>query len=350
MKPGFGVSGFDYTNYFVQSARQKVLRQMGPGEDAKGEMVQTLHDICVDKLRAVMAARSDLAGVTSSGRPLLVGLIGRGIQLSRTPAMHEREAARFGLGYAYMLVDFDQLGLKDDALPGILSAGAALGFQGFNVTHPFKQQVIPLLDQIAPEAAAIGAVNTVVYDLGRARAATTGHNTDCWGFAESFREGLSGVPLRQVVQFGAGGAGAAVAYALMQLDVESLAIIDSDAARATALATQMQAEWGRERVQAATEVADALSWTDGIVNTTPVGMAKYPGMPFPAGALRRQHWVAEIIYFPEETELLRIARGLGCRTLAGTGMAIGQAVRAFELFTGRKSDMAAMAGHFAAAA
>jgi shikimate dehydrogenase len=103
-------------------------------------------------------------------------------------------------------------------------------------------------------------------------------------------------------------------------------------------------------VQASTNIADALAWTDGIVNTTPVGMAKYPGMPFPAEYLRRQHWVAEIIYFPEETELLRMAAALGCRTLAGTGMAIGQAVRAFELFTGRKSDMAAMAGHFTAAA
>jgi len=312
-------------------------------------MVQSLHDICVDKLRAVMAARSDILPGPQPGQ-LLVGLIGRGIQLSRTPAMHEREAARFGLGYAYMLVDFDALGLPDDALPGIISAGAALGFQGFNVTHPFKQQVIPLLDRIAPEAAAIGAVNTVVYDNGRTSRATAGHNTDCWGFAESFRQGLSGVPLRQVVQFGAGGAGAAVAHALLQLGAESLTLIDTDPARAAALAAHMRKDWGSDRVQATENVADALGWTDGIVNTTPVGMAKYPGMPFPAEMLRRQHWVAEIIYFPEETELLRVARGLGCRTLAGTGMAIGQAVRAFELFTGRKSDMAAMAGHFAAAA
>lgn len=304
--------------------------------------MQALHDICVDRLRAVMAARPGL----NLRQPLLVGLIGRGIQLSRTPAMHEREAARFGLDYAYLLVDFDQLGLQDDALPGILSAGAALGFQGFNVTHPFKQQVLPLLDELSPEAAAIGAVNTVVYGTG---GRTTGHNTDCWGFAESFRNGLSGVPLRQVVQFGAGGAGAAVAYALMQLGTENLAVIDTDPARAAALAAQMRREWG-DRIQATGKIADALAWTDGIVNTTPVGMAKYPGMPFPAGDLRRQHWVAEIIYFPEETELLRVARAIGCRTLAGTGMAIGQAVRAFELFTGRKSDMAAMAGHFSAAA
>ena len=339
LRRAVGVSGFDYTNYFVQSASQKVLSR--PGEDTGREMLQALHDICMEKLRAVMAARPDL----SAGKPLLVGLIGRGIQLSRTPAMHEREAARFGLDYAYLLVDFDQLGLPDDALPGILSAGAALGFQGFNVTHPFKQQVMPLLDGIAPEAAAIGAVNTVVYVAGR----TEGHNTDCWGFAESFREGLNGVPLRQVVQFGAGGAGAAVAYALMQLGVENLTLIDTDPTRAEALATQMRSAWG-DKVYATTKMAEALSWTDGIVNTTPVGMAKYPGMPFPAEALRRQHWVAEIIYFPEETELLRVARALGCRNLAGTGMAIGQAVRAFELFTGRKSDMAAMAGHFAAAA
>lgn len=305
-------------------------------------MGQSLHETCVAKLRALMAARAYPAG----RQPLLVGLIGRGIQLSRTPAMHEREAARFGLDYAYLLVDFDTLALSDDALPGVISAGAALGFQGFNVTHPFKQQVIPLLDSLAPEAAAIGAVNTVVYDAGR----TEGHNTDCWGFAESFRQGLKDVPLRQVVQFGAGGAGAAVAHALLQLGVENLTLIDTDPDRAAALAAHLRAAWQDDRVQATTKVADALAWTDGIVNTTPVGMAKYPGMPFPAEMLRRQHWVAEIIYFPEETELLRAAKALGCRSLAGTGMAIGQAVRAFELFTGRKSDMAAMAGHFAAAA
>ena len=89
-------------------------------------MVQTLHDICVDKLRAVLAARSDILPSLQSGQ-LLVGLIGRGIQLSRTPAMHEREAARFGLGYAYMLVDFDQLGLPDDALPGASSLRRSSG-------------------------------------------------------------------------------------------------------------------------------------------------------------------------------------------------------------------------------
>lgn len=308
----------------------------------------SVRDTCIQALQTLVATHAPRIQAQQASS-VLVGLIGRGIQQSRTPMMHEREAARLGLDCAYILVDFDALGLPDAALPEILAAGAALGFQGFNVTHPFKQQILPLLGTLSPEAAAIGAVNTVVYDRAGADAATTGHNTDCWGFAESFRAGLTGVALRQVVQFGAGGAGAAVAYALMQLGVTRLDIVDTDPARAQALAAQMRHDWG-DGVQATVRVAEAMGWTDGVVNTTPVGMAKYPGMPFPAELLRRHHWVAEIIYFPQETELLRVARSLGCRTLAGTGMAIGQAVRAFELFTGRKSDMAAMASHFAAAA
>lgn len=302
-----------------------------------------LQDSCADLLKGVVAAHP--AAARPGRRAVLVGLIGRGIQSSRTPAMHEREATRLGLDCAYVLVDFDRLGLADDALPAVLAAGHAAGFHGFNVTHPFKQQIIPHLDALATEAAAIGAVNTVVYAQDR----TTGHNTDCWGFAEGFRLGLPGVPLRCVVQFGAGGAGAAVAHALLDSGVQDLAVVDSDAGRARDLAERLGHAWG-SRIRAADAAEAAVLAADGIVNTTPVGMAKYPGMPFPAAWLQARHWVAEIIYFPEETELLRQARALGCRTLAGTGMAIGQAVRAFELFTGRKSDMAAMAGHFAAAA
>lgn len=304
--------------------------------------MQGYDSICLDRLRQ-RVGEHPLPEMGRNG--LLVGLIGRGIHLSRTPMMHEREAKRLGLPYRYLLVDFDRLDLPDDALAGILAAGSTLGFQGFNVTHPFKQRIIAHLDELVPEAAAIGAVNTVVYAGGR----RIGHNTDAWGFAESFRQGLGDVALRQVVQFGAGGAGAAIAYALMQLGAGYLDIVDSDPHRAEVLAARMRAHWG-ERIRATERVDEALSRTDGIVNTTPVGMAKYPGLPFPAELIARHHWVAEIVYFPEETELLRKARELGCRTLAGTGMAIGQAVRAFELFTGRKTDMAAMANHFAAAA
>jgi shikimate dehydrogenase len=281
-----------------------------------------------------------------SDRPhTLTGLVGRGIQSSRTPKMHELEGARLGLFYNYVLVDFDQLGLPDRALGAILQSARERHFAGLNVTHPFKQAVIEHLDELTPEAEAIGAVNTLVFDRSRA----TGHNTDSWGFAESFREAMADAPRERVVQFGAGGAGAAVAYALMDLGVSELSVIDTDAPRATALCSGMGARFpGRIRVE--TDPARALRDADGLVNATPVGMAKYPGMPFPPDLLRHRHWVAEIVYFPVETELLKSARALGCRVMPGTGMAIYQAVRAFEFFTGRKPDRHAMAAHFGAAA
>jgi shikimate dehydrogenase len=150
------------------------------------------------------------------------------------------------------------------------------------------------------------------------------------------------------VQFGAGGGGAAVGHALMQLGVGHLAIIDREPGKAERLAEQLSGRFAGQ-VHAAVAPGMALGRADGVVNTTPIGMAKYPGMPFPAELLSPRHWVAEIIYFPEETKLLRRARGLGCRTLSGTGMAVNQAVRAFELFTGMPADPAAMARHFEAA-
>lgn len=280
-----------------------------------------------------------------AGEPsTLIGLLGRGIQSSRTPFMHEREARRLGLSYDYVLIDFDALAIPDEALGAILKQARTKGFAGLNVTHPFKQQIIAHLDAPAPEAEAIGAVNTVV--IGRS--GTVGHNTDSWGFAESFRETMGDVPRGRIVQFGAGGAGAAVAYALMDLGVGELCVIDKDNARANALCAALRRRFPG-RIRAGTAPARALSDADGVINTTPVGMAKYPGMPFEKDLLSRRHWVAEIIYVPEETELLKVARSLGCRILPGKGMAIYQAVRAFELFTGKVPDRQAMAAHFSAA-
>lgn len=272
-----------------------------------------------------------------------VGLLGRGIQMSRTPAMHEREAARMGLTCSYVLIDFDALGLSDSDLPAAIEAAVSLGFHGVNVTYPFKQSVMPLLDEISVDATAIGAVNTVVFG-----SRSTGHNTDCWGYAESFRTAMPGAPLGHVVLFGAGGAGSAVAYALIGLGARRLSIVDADLSRARSLAARLV---GIETsVVSPQDIAAALGDADGVVNTTPVGMAKHPGTPFDTRLLRPSQWVSDVIYFPQETELLRAARAIGCRTLPGIGMAIGQAARAFELFTGRAADMTAMAGHFEAAA
>ena len=259
--------------------------------------------------------------------------------------MHEREGARVGIPYTYVLIDFDALDLGDDDLGAMLEQVERLGFAGVNVTHPFKQSVIKHLSALSPEAAAIGAVNTVVFDGGR----RTGHNTDSWGFAESFREGLADVPMDSVVQFGAGGAGAAVAHALVSLGVRQLTLSETEPDRAARLAARLSERFSVP-VLATSDPTEALATASGLVNASPVGMDKYPGLPFDGALLRPTHWVAEIIYFPADTPLLQHARALRCRTLAGTGMAVYQAVKAFELFTGIAPDRAAMTEHFRAAA
>ena len=198
------------------------------------------------------------------------------------------------------------------------------------------------LDELSPDARAVGAVNTVVFSNGR----RVGYNTDWTGFFESFRRGLGDAGRARVVQFGAGGAGAAVAHALLTLDTGQLAIVDTDAARAKDLAGALCARFGAGRAMAAEHPADAVAAADGLVNTTPVGMAKFPGMVVAENWLRRELWVADIVYFPLETELLRVARKRGCRTMSGAGMAVFQAVRAFELFCGIAPDAERMQRHF----
>jgi shikimate dehydrogenase len=273
----------------------------------------------------------------------LVGLIGQGIQASLTPAMHEREGDEQGLRYLYKNLDLAPMGVGPDALPDLLLAAQRLGFAGLNITHPCKQLVIPLLDELSPDARALGAVNTVVLRDGRRR----GENTDWWGFAEAFRRNMDGASLDRVVQLGAGGAGAAVAHALLTLGVERLTIQDVDASRAASLADSLSARFGVGRARACADLPAAMAEADGLVHCTPTGMAAHPGLPLPADLLHPALWVADIVYFPLETALLRAARALGCRTLHGGAMAVFQAVEAFRLFTGITPDAERMLRHFA---
>lgn len=277
-------------------------------------------------------------------RAVLVGLLGSGIQLSRTPAMHEAEARAHGVPYIYRLLDTELMGEPRPSLSDLLRFAEYLGFSGLNVTFPYKRDILPLLSELSPAAREVGSANTVVFRGGR----RFGHNTDTWGFRESFRRSMDGAARRQVLLLGAGGAGAAVAHALLECDTGCVLIVDTEPLRATELAARLKTRFGAHRAESVQDIAATARAVDGIVNATPVGMDKLPGLPLRLEYVAPRHWVADIVYFPLETELLRHARRLGCRTLSGEGMAVFQAVRAFELFTGIQPDIDRMRAAFAA--
>ncbi|TAG01904.1 MAG: shikimate dehydrogenase [Burkholderiales bacterium] len=272
---------------------------------------------------------------------ILIGLMGRGILQSLSPTLHETEAQQHGLRLHYQLIDFDQAEANDASLGAMVNAARVMGFAGFNVTFPFKQAVIEHLDSLSPEAAAVGAVNTVVNRDGT----LIGYNTDGSGWRWGFSQSLPNADLSHVVLLGAGGAGSAVADAAIRMGVTKLSISDREPERAGALVARLNALHGSTRAEACVDVERALKTASGLIHTTPTGMSKMPGVPVPLRWLRSSQWLSEIVYFPLETELLKGARSVGCATMDGCWMTVGQAVDAFSLFTGRQPDANRMNAH-----
>ncbi len=276
----------------------------------------------------------------------LVGLIGSGIQQSLTPAMQEAEAAAQGLRLHYQLIDLDRAPEGAAALPALLKAANTIGFAGLNITYPCKQAVIPLLDDLSDDARAMGAVNTLIFHRDGRETRAIGHNTDGSGWRWGFERALPGADLSRVVLLGAGGAGSAIAHALCRMQAGELAVVDCDAQRAGALAAELARQYRGVKVSGHTDAATPLTGASGLVHATPTGMSRLPGLPLAASLLRPSLWVAEIVYFPLETALLKAARAAGCRVVDGGTMAVGQAIGSFELFTGRVADAARIDAHF----
>ncbi|WP_431813955.1 shikimate dehydrogenase [Kocuria sp. cx-455] len=274
----------------------------------------------------------------------LIGLIGDGITESLTPPMHEREADHHGVRYLYRPVDLAKINRPGADVGELLRAGRDLGFNGFNITHPCKQIVMDHLDEVAPQAAAIGAVNTVLVRDDK----FIGYNTDCSGFTEGFRGGLPGANLDRVVQFGSGGAGSAVAEALLAVGAQRLDLVDVDVARAAQRAAALAARYPGAVVGAVEpdQVPELVIGASGVVNATPVGMHHHPGTPFDTALLNGGQWVADVVYLPLATELVTAAKTVGCQVLDGGHMAVGQAVDAFRLFTDLNPDRRRMRDHF----
>jgi len=271
---------------------------------------------------------------------VLIGLVGAGIGQSHSPLLHQHEADRHGIRLLYTTIDSHVLGLHAGDLPGLLRWARTLGYRGLNVTHPFKQRILEHLDDLSAEARLLGAVNTVVFDDDTA----TGHNTDAYGFRTSFAHYFTSARRDRVVQLGAGGAGCAVAHAMLTLGTRHLSIVDLDADRAAGLTRALAGRFGSGRVStgAPADLPTLLAGADGVINATPVGMSHHPGSPLAAADLRADLWVADLVYRPADTALLKAARAAGAATLPGVPMSVYQAVAAFELFTGVSADPGAM--------
>ena len=271
-------------------------------------------------------------------------MIGRNIQGSLSPALFADAFEAAGIDGYYHLMDVDRMPGRQ--LPQLLEAMKVVGFAGANVTYPFKQEIIPLLDAVDPEAAQVGAVNTIaIAQDGRA----TGYNFDRRGWRNSFAASLGADSAQgaTVVQVGAGGAGRAVAFALMDLGVTVLVLHDLDKTRVDALKADVAKHYGADRCRLASDLPRDIAAADGIVNATQVGMTGFPGNPIPVTAVKPTHWAADVIYTPVETEFLKAAAGQGARVLNGSGMCVYQAVEAFRLLTGIVPDVARMHRAFA---
>jgi shikimate dehydrogenase len=276
------------------------------------------------------------------GNAQMVGLAGAGIQHSSSPSMHVDEGKALGLAIHYELFDFDLMQGGAGRLASVLDEAEERGFAGLNITYPSKQAVIPLLHELAPEARALHSVNTVLFRDGK----RIGHNTDWWGFAESFKRDMADANTDDVVLVGAGGAGAAVGFAMLKLGSRSLTVHDVDRARALVLVDRLAELFADRHVRVCTDLATALADANGLVHATPTGMSKHPGIPVPADSLRPPLWIAEIVYVPLLTELLAAARMRGCRTLDGGGMAVFQGAMAFKLFFEVEPDVERMLRRF----
>jgi shikimate dehydrogenase len=268
-------------------------------------------------------------------KSFLTGLIGAPIAHSAAPAMHEQAAHDLGLRCHYQLIEVAGANLEE--LRVLLEGVRRLGFAGVNVTFPYKEAVIALLDELTPDAAAMGAVNTVVVRDNR----LIGYNTDTTGFARAAANLVADSGQGCVAVIGAGGAGKAIAFALAKLGIAALRIFDADRAKADRLAQLLHG-----RAVVVDSVEDAVRGAIGLVNATPVGMLPSRESPVPEPLLHRGLWVADAVYFPLWTPLLLAAKATGARVMTGRELAIYQAADAFELFTGLVASRAVMGEAF----
>ncbi len=274
-------------------------------------------------------------------RSYVVGLVGESLSGTLAHRLVEGCAQRAGVPLAYRVIDTEALNLDPHDLKRVVRWLVRLGYDGFSVTHPYKQQIIDLLDELTPTASDLGAVNTVTVREGR----LVGDNTDWRGFASHLAAAAPDVRDDRVLLLGAGGAGVAVAYGLLRDSSAHVTVADVDPRKAGDVVTRMAALFGADRVALSRDTALAIQTCQGLVNATPRGMTAHPGVPIAPSLVRPDMWVADIVYLPRRTELLEICAARGSRTIPGAGMAAYTAAHTFEVFTGVSPDLKDLRAH-----
>lgn len=276
------------------------------------------------------------------GQTQLVGLIGRPVEHTVSPAMHNAAFAALGLNLRYV-----PLPTRPEQVAEAVRGLAALGFRGANVTVPHKQAVMSHLDSVVHTAAELGAVNTIVIEEGAdGRRLIHGHNTDAQGFlAALHRAGFAARGERAVV-VGAGGAARAAIHCLLSVGMEKIVVLNRSLERAEALITALAEHPCRLRALTLTaeRLVESVRTASLLVNATPVGMwphvkrSIWPQTePIPAHLT-----VFDLVYNPHQTRLLKQARGSGARGIAGLEMLVQQGAAAFEIWTGRPAPVGVM--------
>lgn len=259
-----------------------------------------------------------------------LGIIGHRISHALSPAMHTAAFKKLHLDHDYGVMD-----VSPDMLPSLIASMRAVNFRGANVTIPYKEKVLPLLDEISEEARMIGAVNTIVNNNGR----LVGYNTDAHGVYVSLAYHAEQIKNNHVVIFGAGGASRATVYAIAKFfSPKRILIVNRTLQNAQTIAEEFTPKFRLTKIVATNDndvVLRDLDVAALIVNTTSVGMKPFTALhPLPAGAVLQPHQIVlDIVYNPIETTLLQLARTAGATAVSGVEMLLGQGAKAFELFT-----------------
>ena len=265
----------------------------------------------------------------------IYGLIGSPLKHSLSPLMHNAAFGALKIDAEYRLFE-----LKAEELTGFFGSLREKNIHGLNVTVPYKEKVIPYLDNVSHEAGVIGAVNTVrVTDEGR-----EGFNTDGQGFIKNLKEDLGFEPRgKKVVILGAGGASRAISVYLCKENPAYISVYDVDSNKASKLASHLQENFRGVAVNSFASIEDVhLGEADLLVNATPVGLKESDPAVIDVALPGKDTLVYDLIYNPRETKLLKLAKDRGLRVSNGLGMLLYQGMLTFEIWTGRPAPKEVM--------